>query len=63
MQIVYFSGYAVHGVFMHNWDERDEGGVCVADEECATAAWVCHKLQIPFTEMNFVADYWNNVFQ
>ena len=56
-------GYDVHGVFMRNWDELDETGICKADEERACAEWVCNKIGIPFTEINFVQNYWNDVFQ
>ncbi|KAF2350219.1 tRNA-specific 2-thiouridylase [Trinorchestia longiramus] len=58
-------GHDVHGVFMRNWDPQDESdlGICTGDQDCETAAWVCKKLSIPFTEMNFVSHYWNDVFQ
>lgn len=57
-------GYDVHGVYMRNWDARDEEGTkCQSDQESQEAAWVCDAVGIPFTEMNFVAEYWNEVFQ
>ncbi|KAK4296636.1 hypothetical protein Pmani_030882 [Petrolisthes manimaculis] len=55
-------GYEVVGVFMRNWDERDEKGHCTADIEAEDAEWVCNKLGIPFHEVNFVKEYWNDVF-
>ncbi|XP_043218232.1 mitochondrial tRNA-specific 2-thiouridylase 1-like isoform X3 [Amphibalanus amphitrite] len=55
-------GYEVLGFFMRNWDIRDEQGVCKADQDAEDAAWVCKKLQIPFQEVNFVKEYWNDVF-
>ncbi|XP_037071397.1 LOW QUALITY PROTEIN: mitochondrial tRNA-specific 2-thiouridylase 1-like [Pollicipes pollicipes] len=55
-------GYEVLGFFMRNWDVRDEQGVCRADQDAEDAAWVCHQLQIPFQEVNFVKEYWNEVF-
>lgn len=47
---------------MRNWDEKDEKGHCTGDADAEDAEWVCRKLEIPFHEVNFVKDYWNNVF-
>lgn len=55
-------GYEVTGVFMRNWDERDEKGHCTGDADAEDAEWVCRKLDIPFHEVNFVKEYWNDVF-
>lgn len=55
-------GFSLSGVFMRNWDDIDETGVCAADQECDDAKWVCDKLNIPFYQVNFVKDYWNDVF-
>lgn len=55
-------GYEVTGVFMRNWDEKDEKGHCTGDADAADAEWVCRKLDIPFHEANFVKEYWNDVF-
>ncbi|KAI8742958.1 mitochondrial tRNA-specific 2-thiouridylase 1 [Biomphalaria glabrata] len=55
-------GYDVVGLFMKNWDIRDEKGKCSSDEELEDAAWVCKTLNIPFHEVNFVKEYWNEVF-
>ena len=56
------AGYAVDGMFMRNWDERDETGFCNADEDMADVQRICERLKIPFTEHNFVKEYWNDVF-
>ena len=48
---------------MRNWDVLDETGVCTADKDCEDAAYVCQKLDIPFHQVNFVKDYWNDVFR
>lgn len=55
-------GYDVIGVFMKNWDETDEGGECTAEEDYADAKSVCLKMGIPFYSVNFVKEYWDNVF-
>ena len=57
------AGYAVDGMFMRNWDERDETGFCNADEDMADVQRICERLKIPFTEHNFVKEYWNDVFR
>ena len=55
-------GFEVIGVFMKNWDTVDEQGICQADKEAEDAEWVCNKLQIPFKHVNFVKEYWSEVF-
>lgn len=55
-------GFEVIGAFMKNWDEIDENGQCSGEKEYADAEYVCRKLDIPLFQVNFVKDYWNNVF-
>ncbi|RZC41991.1 mitochondrial tRNA-specific 2-thiouridylase 1 [Asbolus verrucosus] len=55
-------GYDIQGVFMQNWDIADEKGFCSADADYKDAAWVCNKLNIKLTHVNFVKHYWNEVF-
>ncbi|KZC14077.1 Mitochondrial tRNA-specific 2-thiouridylase 1, partial [Dufourea novaeangliae] len=55
-------GFNVTGVFMKNWDIADETGRCATEEDYEHAQWVCDKLRIPLVQVNFVKDYWNNVF-
>ncbi|CAG0889299.1 unnamed protein product [Cyprideis torosa] len=47
---------------MRNWDLADDVGHCTADVEAEDAAWICKKLDIPFREVSFVKEYWNEVF-
>lgn len=64
LSIIYFKlGYNVQGVFMRNWDIVDEKGYCQADVDRADAEYVCKKIGIPFSEVNFVKAYWNNIFR
>ena len=56
------TGYDVHGVFMRNWDELEEGVGCSGDADANSAKFVCKQLGIKFSEMNFVKEYWNEVF-
>ncbi|XP_062617718.1 mitochondrial tRNA-specific 2-thiouridylase 1-like isoform X1 [Saccostrea cucullata] len=55
-------GYEVIGLFMKNWDEKDESGQCSSDRDKDDAKFVCQHIGIPFHEVNFVKEYWNDVF-
>lgn len=55
-------GYYVTGVFMKNWDSLDESGVCNAEKDCEDAYRVCQSLDIPFHQVSYVKEYWNDVF-
>lgn len=57
-----YTGFNVRGVFMKNWDLIDEHGTCPGEVDLADAEWVCRRLDIPLTVVNFVKEYWNNVF-
>lgn len=56
-------GYDVIGLFMKNWDETDDSGVCTAEEDAKDAMKVAGRLQIPFYTVNFEKEYWERVFQ
>lgn len=55
-------GYNVTGVFMKNWDILDEKGVCTSERDCEDAYKVCQSLDIPFHQVSYVKEYWNEVF-
>ncbi|KFV62706.1 Mitochondrial tRNA-specific 2-thiouridylase 1 [Dryobates pubescens] len=55
-------GHQVIGVFMKNWDPLDEQGACSIDRDCEDAYRVCQKLDIPFHQVSYVKEYWNEVF-
>ena len=57
-------GYDCIGVFMKNWDTDDEEGreTCPLDQDRNDMLEVCDRLQIPSTEVEFVKEYWNDVF-
>ncbi|CAJ1054424.1 mitochondrial tRNA-specific 2-thiouridylase 1 [Xyrichtys novacula] len=55
-------GYNVTGVFMKNWDSLDEKGVCNSEQDCEDAYKVCQILDIPFHQVSYVKEYWNEVF-
>ena len=55
-------GYDVIGVFMKNWEEKDDKGVCVAEKDYADVIKVCEQLDIPYYSINFEKEYWDKVF-
>lgn len=56
-------GYDVTGVFMKNWDEEDESGVCTATFDYEDVVKTCEIIGIPYFTVNFVKEYWDNVFE
>lgn len=55
-------GYDVIGIFMKNWDDTDEFGVCTATEDYEDVIRVCNQLDIPYYAVNFEKQYWDKVF-
>lgn len=55
-------GYDVIGVFMKNWEEKDERGVCTAESDWADVREVCDIIGIPYYAVNFAQEYWDRVF-
>ncbi|BDR58239.1 tRNA 2-thiouridine(34) synthase MnmA [Xylocopilactobacillus apicola] len=55
-------GYDVVGVFMKNWDETKDDGVCTAAEDFEDVAAVAQEIGIPFYSINFEKEYWDRVF-
>ncbi|XP_055308376.1 mitochondrial tRNA-specific 2-thiouridylase 1-like [Sitodiplosis mosellana] len=56
-------GFDVRGVFLKNWDLVDETGYCSAEQDWEDAQYVCDKLQIPIQRIDFVKQYWTDVFE
>ncbi|MBA8771646.1 MULTISPECIES: tRNA 2-thiouridine(34) synthase MnmA [Staphylococcus] len=55
-------GYDVIGIFMKNWDDTDENGVCTATEDYNDVIAVCNQIGIPYYAVNFEKEYWDKVF-
>ena len=55
-------GYDVIGVFMKNWEEKDENGVCTAESDWRDVRDVCDLIGIPYYSVNFAREYWDRVF-
>ena len=66
-------GYNVIGLFMRNWDStinNDYLGnpnlnndICPQEQDYNDAKKVCDKLNIPLHRVDFVKEYWDNVFK
>ena len=55
-------GYHVIGMFMKNWEEKNEQGVCQSSKEFEDVVKVCEQIGIPYYSVNFVKEYWDKVF-
>lgn len=55
-------GYDVTGVFMVNWEEEDEEGVCTAADDFDDARRCCDVIGIPYYTVNFSRTYRERVF-
>ena len=55
-------GYDVVGVFMKNWEEKDENGVCTATADREDALRVADSIGIPCYTINFTREYMERVF-
>ncbi|MDR9416635.1 MAG: tRNA 2-thiouridine(34) synthase MnmA, partial [Gracilimonas sp.] len=56
------AGFDVIGLFMKNWDEEDENGVCTAEVDYKDVVRVAGQVDIPYYSINFVKEYWDRVF-
>ncbi len=66
-------GYEVIGLFMRNWDTSINGdilgnpnledNICPQEQDYNDALEVCKKLEIPLHRIDFVKEYWDNVFE
>ena len=55
-------GYDVVGIFMKNWDDTDENGVCTAEEDFEDAVAIANQIGIPYYSINFEKEYYDRVF-
>ena len=56
-------GYDVIGVFMKNWDDTDDSGVCTATDDYEDVKRVADQIGIPYYSINFEKEYWHSVFE
>ena len=64
-------GYDVIGLFMRNWDSsinndikghKTNGNICPQEEDYNDALSVCNTLGIKLHRIDFIKEYWDNVF-
>lgn len=55
-------GHDVIGIFMKNWEEKDENGVCTSTQDYEDVKRVCQTLGIPYYTVNFTKQYKDRVF-
>ena len=55
-------GHEVIGVFMNNWEEADENGVCSSQQDWADVRETCQALDIPYYSVSFAEEYEKRVF-
>ena len=55
-------GWDVIGVFMNNWQETDENGVCSAVDDWGDVRDVCDRIGIPYYSISFAQEYMDRVF-
>ncbi len=56
-------GYNVVGLFMQNWEEKDQNQVCTAQQDYDDVRRVCDKIDIPYYSVNFSKEYYEKVFE
>ena len=56
-------GYDVIGVFMNNWEETGEDGMCTSVDDWADVRDVCDQIGIPYYSVSFAREYMDNVFR
>lgn len=55
-------GYNVIGLFMDNWEEKTDDGVCTATDDYEDVRRVCQAIDIPYYSVNFAKEYLDRVF-
>lgn len=56
-------GEQIVGLFMKNWEEKDENGVCTSEADFADVKAVANEIGIPYYGVNFAAEYMERVFK
>lgn len=56
------AGHDVFGLFMKNWEEKDDEGHCLSEKDYEDVVRICEVLDIPYYGVNFAEEYWDQVF-
>lgn len=56
------AGHDVTGVFMKNWEEKDENAICTAEQDWKDVQALCDVIGIPYYSVNFAKEYYDRVF-
>ncbi len=56
-------GHDVIGVFMNNWEEEDDQGVCTSEQDWDDVRATCDVIGIPYYSVNFSKEYMDRVFK
>ena len=57
------AGFDVEGIFMKNWDDDEDSEYCTSIQDFEDAYDVAEQLDMPLHAINFVTEYWDEVFQ
>ena len=60
--LLHRQGHEVIGVFMKNWEETDDQGVCTATQDWEDVQATCDAIGIPYYAVNFTQEYRDRVF-
>ncbi len=61
-QLLKNQGHKIIGLFMKNWEEKDENGVCTSEQDFSDVKSVCSQIGIPYYSINFAKEYMDRVF-
>lgn len=56
------AGHEVIGIFMNNWEEEGDEGVCTNESDWRDVRDVCDQIGIPYYSVNFAREYRERVF-
>ncbi|NLC31817.1 MAG: tRNA 2-thiouridine(34) synthase MnmA, partial [Clostridiales bacterium] len=56
-------GFDVIGVFMNNWEDENDDGVCTAESDWTDVRNCCDIIGIPYYAVNFTKEYQERVFK
>jgi len=55
-------GHDLVALFMKNWEEKEQTGLCTSARDFQDVVLICDSLQIPYYTVDFTKEYWERVF-